>query len=397
MSTQRNPTLPAAAKLALGMASAYQSGTLSKAARRAAAAGAAAGLYAVTPSLRRSKQQLRTSGDGRTIAPTAIGTRIMTGSGGQSRLGKSVRIKNRELIVGSVLSSTNYTVQHTIPLNPGLATSFPWLSKQANQYEMYRFVSLSFHYVPSVPTSTAGDVLFGIDYNATDDIPATEVQFMDLKGSTMNSVWQSSTTRAAVTDMHALGPRKYVRTMLVPGDIKTFDCGNLFVASVNTPVVAAAGKLFVEYDVELFTPKLDLNISPVSRTMSQLYSAGSQSVLSGTTTAVILDTTSYDPLRFATTYASGVFTPPAGCYHIVAVTRSSVSSAGIEVNLSLWKNNAPANTRFDTDNYSSAVAYVESTAEEVISFNGTDTFSVRTTVTGASPFVQAAYLLINVV
>lgn len=57
--------------------------------------------------------------------------------------------------------------------------------------------------------------------------------------------------------MHALGPRKFVRNGLVPGqDLKTTDVGTFILATVDGTAVNW-GKLWVEYDFEFFEPQLN--------------------------------------------------------------------------------------------------------------------------------------------
>jgi hypothetical protein len=58
-------------------------------------------------------------------------------------------------------------------------------------------------------------------------------------------------------EMHQPGQRKFVRSQALAAnlDIKTYDSGNLFVFTVDSAAAASWGKLWVEYDVDLFTPQ----------------------------------------------------------------------------------------------------------------------------------------------
>jgi len=69
------------------------------------------------------------------------------------RNGQSVVVRHREYIT-DVTSAENFTVDLTVPLNPGLASSFPWLSTIAQQYQEYTWKGVIFEYV-----STSGDVV----------------------------------------------------------------------------------------------------------------------------------------------------------------------------------------------------------------------------------------------
>jgi hypothetical protein len=148
-----------------------------------------------------------------------------------------------------------YVTQVTLPLNPGMPSTFPWLSTQASQYEEYRFRKLEFEYVPIVSTATQGDIMLVPDYDSSNPPPVGETQAMDHYGSVMNSCWRPTNIKLSIADMFALGSRKYVRSSSMFGDIKTFDCGNLFVGTDNQAADGTKiGKLFVSYTVDLYTP-----------------------------------------------------------------------------------------------------------------------------------------------
>jgi len=57
--------------------------------------------------------------------------------------------------------------------------------------------------------------------------------------------------------MHPIGPKKFVRTAGLAAnlDVKTYDAGTLFVGTIDGTAVNW-GKLWVEYDITLYTPQL---------------------------------------------------------------------------------------------------------------------------------------------
>lgn len=170
---------------------------------------------------------------------------------------KSTRIVHRELIA-SVVGSSAFVVANTFPLNPGMALTFPWLSRQAEGWEQYVFRRLRFCYYSRTGSATPGSVLLVPDYDAADSAPSTE----QIASSYSNVVEMVPWTLefCCELDVKALlepGTRKYVRSAaLAPNlDIKTYDGGNFFVCTTDGTAVSW-GKLWVEYDVEFFVPQL---------------------------------------------------------------------------------------------------------------------------------------------
>lgn len=166
----------------------------------------------------------------------------------------STRIVHRELI-SKVVMTALFAVQK-IPLNPGLATAFPWLSIQARAWETYRFNSLRFRYYTRVGSSATGSVILAPDYSAADPNPASEQIASTYRGTAEDASWKNITCSLSPESMHALGPKKFIRlgNLGANQDIKTYDVGSLFVCTVDgTP--GPAGNLWVEYDVTFTNPQ----------------------------------------------------------------------------------------------------------------------------------------------
>jgi len=226
------------------------------------------------------------------------------------RKDRSQLIVHRELINASVSAHSSYTVEGTYPLNPGMATTFPWLNKIAQQYEQFTIEEITFHYVPFVATSTAGTVMMMTDYNAADPAPASETQFMDHPQAVSGPVWAPLSFRCNPKDLHLFTSRRFVRTSLIAGDIKTYDCGNFFLATDNS-ATTPVGKLYVEYRVLLHTPQLEQSPA-LAPTTGSFFTIGTQTITLNTLTTA----TSITPVfnTFGNAIASGVFTVAAGTY-----------------------------------------------------------------------------------
>jgi len=335
-----------------------------------------------TPSLRGAKTNTIKS------APVSLGTTMYTSAPTITKSAKSQRVTHRELINASVNGTTSYTIVGSYPLQPGLATTFPWLSTIATSYEQFRFHKLIFHYVPFVATSTSGTTMLMADYNASDAVPTTETQFMDHPGATSAAVWEHISFRCSLSDLHALGPRRYIRNCATAGDIKTFDCGNFYIASDNCASAISSGKLYVEYDVELFTPQLVPSLALTPRNTSNIFGATNQAISNNVTSDVSWTTLAFDPLGWFPTYISGTFTPPAGCYKVTAyMSCLDTTNESFQIISGFVKNGLPypSGGQFVQDAHPAGnnnVCFVSITM--VVPLNGTDTFAVTILPTGAA-------------
>jgi len=176
---------------------------------------------------------------------------VMSGKG-------MTRIVHEELL-STIVGSDDFSVFATLPLNPGMSLTFPWLSGQARFWERYRFRKLRFIYSTSQSSGTPGRIMLSPDYDSADAPPQTEREAYANEGAVSDVPWKMELIcDLKPSSLHALGPTKFVRSSgLAPNlDIKTYDSGNLHVCTLDGSAIKW-GKLMVEYDVELFTPQLN--------------------------------------------------------------------------------------------------------------------------------------------
>jgi len=162
--------------------------------------------------------------------------------------------------VGDFTGGASFSVSGA-PINPGISELFPWLSYIAMIYESYMFHNLRFVLVSLRPTSESGQSYLAIDYDAADAAPSSKFEMLNYKDASAAGVWTVNTMKASGRDEEALGRRRYVRNGSLSSnlDIKTYDVGNLFIAFSGLASSVSAGSLFVEYDIELFTPQFSLS------------------------------------------------------------------------------------------------------------------------------------------
>jgi hypothetical protein len=162
-------------------------------------------------------------------------------------------IEHRELL--APISGTILFTPNAFPVNPGLVTTFPWLSTQAVGWEKYRFEYIRFCYYTRAPTSTQGSVLLSPDYNAADAPPATEVISSAYNGTQEDAPWKDI---CCPLDAKIVSRECFVRgAALAPNlDIKTYDIATFYLGTVDATTAAPWGKLWVEYKVHLINPQL---------------------------------------------------------------------------------------------------------------------------------------------
>lgn len=319
-----------------------------------------------------------------------------------SSSGNSRRIRHREL-VGSILGSVGFEANR-YDLNPGISSTFPWLSSQADGWEQYRFHKLCFEYVTRTATSTVGSVILAPDYDPTDSPPSTEAIATSYMDAVENAPWVDQTCLLNSNAMFPMGPRKFVRSSMVAGDPRTYDAGTFYLCTVEEVGANAIGKLWVSYDVELYIPQLAASAPTATSASFFQNTAGVQALATGVAESVEFGDTIVDGLRIGDATV-GVYTPPAGSYLIQAELDIDDDTAEqLTVSLFLYKNGAPMTipvTSREADKEVSAGGSFHMSIQGYLSMNGTDTFAVWVSATGAAGTLtvmgRSARLLVQVI
>lgn len=179
--------------------------------------------------------------------------------------GQTVTVRHREFI-GSISGSANFEVKYALPLNPGMPTTFPWLSKIATRFQEFEFKGLVFHYVPTSGTfngSTAalGTVMLQTTYRSTDAPPTSKVEILN--------EYCANETVPFETMVHPIecDPREnpfavhYVRAGATVGsEPLMYDIGTTFVATQGMFDTGVVGDLWATYEVELKKPLITSSV-----------------------------------------------------------------------------------------------------------------------------------------
>jgi len=155
--------------------------------------------------------------------------------------------------VGGAYKCDVYAIQ------PGLRTSFEWLSTIAKNFEEYEFKRLEFEFMPSVPTVVGGNVYLAVDFDCHDDAPITAKQFVTTSGSVEASIYRP---------VKLIVPRRNIKSLLKRHLVRTqnngiterllYDIGNLMVATDHVgDTNSFMGKIYVNYEIHFFMPQTD--------------------------------------------------------------------------------------------------------------------------------------------
>jgi hypothetical protein len=205
------------------------------------------------------------------------------------------------------------------PINPGQAGTFPWLSKEALLWEKYRFKALEFYYKPQVSAfatnGQSGKVMLSCDYDAS-DAPPTSKQMVEDTHPHMDAMpYNTVRLRLEPKEMYNTSDAKYVRPGGLPGssDIKTYDCGNLYISTDGNTNTSVIGELRVRYSVTFDVPILETTAAaPTNNQVAFFQSAAPQTLADSTPTALALATASNNGILAVNTAGSIVL--PAGNY-----------------------------------------------------------------------------------
>lgn len=323
-------------------------------------------------------------------------------SGNNARGRRTCRVSEDEYIAeinGSVaFATTSYAV------NPGQALTFPWLSKQAAQWEKYRFESLEFYYKPEVSAYAAngqtGKIILSLDYDAADPPPANKTQCEDTDPHVDAMPYERILLRASPREMFQNSDAKYVRPGNLPGgaDIKTYDVGNLAVSTIGNASTASVGELHVRYTVVFDVPVLESTSTvPRNNQVAWFQNSAAQTLTSTVSANLLLQTATVNGLL--ATNASGIISLPAGNYLIYGKAVITAVSTITSAYISLQKNGVDIVAGaylYPQSDTTLASAYISTTlSDEVyVSMNGTDTLNFLVNVTDATQVPSAAGSLV---
>jgi len=314
--------------------------------------------------------------------PAAVGMQSVTGPEGGFEIDHVCSVN------GTNSASPTIT---TYQVNPGLSDIFPVLYQKANMYEQYRIREVQFCYYPTCATSTPGSVILSPEYDVNDTPPTTLVEIRNTSGTIENSPWVGSTLKLDPTRVHTTGRRKLVRDGVVATTRQDYDMCNLSLATVNNGTTSEIGLLKVKYKIDFFIRQRSIDTVVSSRTSS--FNLSADQTLTTATPATIVFNEALGSNALGITNSSGVFTLPKGAYKI-SVDAVYWDSANEEFTVAhrAYKNGAATSPpqlmqSRSAGTASGPIAPISQTA--YITSDGTDTFEVKSTLTGAAGTLKA--------
>lgn len=170
----------------------------------------------------------------------------------------------------------------TYPLNPGISTTFPWLSSVATSYQEYKFHGLVFEFrsliTDFVTGGAPGVLVMSTNYNADAPSYTTKQEMENAEFAVATKPTMNLMHGVECADTQTILPQRYVRVGDVPSgqDLRLYDSGNFQLATASNPV-QNLGELWVSYCVEFF--------KPIQAPVTGVPGIGAQVTRSGTTNA----------------------------------------------------------------------------------------------------------------
>jgi len=252
--------------------------------------------------------------------------RASSGNRSSSKRYTAVSYHEEDEYIAEVNGSTSTTVPTvtTYAINPGQVATFPWLSKDALQWEKWGFVYMTFYYKPEVSEfnnqGSQGKVILACNYDATDGPPTTKAQLENLDPHVDGL--PSHQMALAINPKHAQSRSLYTRPGNLPGqaDIRLYDAGNLFVATMGCNGTGVCGELHVKYKVWYEVPIVSayLTSAPVNNSVALFCSASAGEASGATGVVQTMALTQTLTNGIGAVNAAGIITLLAGNYLIDA-------------------------------------------------------------------------------
>lgn len=171
----------------------------------------------------------------------------------------AMHVTHREMVGPVNTLGNGFEQAFRLRINPSSRATFKWLSTIAPSWETYRFRKLRFRYIPRVSAQISGSVLMLPDYDAADTNTLTEERASQHVNAVEQVVWEElvcvlhpETMNRAFKSHFTCTDERFLGTSQ---DSKTLDAAQFFLFTDILLSLTVAGKLWVEYEVDLFTPQ----------------------------------------------------------------------------------------------------------------------------------------------
>lgn len=180
-----------------------------------------------------------------------------------SQGGDGIRIHHKEFLF-DVVGSTLFNLT-ALSINPGVSSTFPWLSLLAQNFEEYEMNGLVFVYKPSSgaavssTSSALGIVVLATDYDVLNPNFVDKQQMESYEFASSTVPFQECLHPVECARRRNVLDNLYVRTTKVPSfaDARLYDMGSFQIATQGMQTAYTVGELWITYDVTLRKPRIN--------------------------------------------------------------------------------------------------------------------------------------------
>jgi len=179
-----------------------------------------------------------------------------------SRGKRSIRIRHAEYL-GDVTSSVAFAVQSFI-LNPGISSTFPWLSAIATNFQQYKIHGCLFEFKSTAAFAVnnanvaLGTLIMSTQYNVGRPNFSSKLEMESYEFCTSGRPTETMLHPVECASGEAPLKELYVRNGAVPADedARFYDYAKFQLATVGVQQASNVGELWITYDIELFKPRV---------------------------------------------------------------------------------------------------------------------------------------------
>lgn len=167
------------------------------------------------------------------------------------------------------ISGTEDFSLFSLPINPGLDSTFPWLSQIAPAYEQYKWRGLVFTY-----KTTSADLVTGTNGALGQVIMATDYDSADANYTSQREMLNSEYAKSAKPSVSFVHPIETARSQVpykmfytregdppANADIRLYDIGKFQLATQGMQATGGTiGQLWVSYEIEFQKPQFKLDV-----------------------------------------------------------------------------------------------------------------------------------------
>jgi len=225
--------------------------------------------------------------------------------------GNMVRVTHREYL-GDVYSSTSSFSLVSFNINPGLATTFPWLSPIAGQFTGWKPMGIVAEFVSEgsdyANVAGLGFVALASNYNALAPVYTNKRELLNSQFATAAKPSVTFQHWIECKDDNVPQEKLYVRSGAVSsGDLRLYDLSVLNLAvGGNTASGVIIGELWITYDIILMLPRATESLALGADFYFGTSNGSSQS------SDLFVGMSSFAGTNLTLTFGTNVITFPAG-------------------------------------------------------------------------------------